>query len=157
MQAFRWNVLLTLIIFMFILQKGSNLGSLMTMEGNFQIYTKTGYYKVCGSRSTLICKSAVRGWRRGFSSSQGNLSAIKYINKKRIELTRKVLFELKHVRVRSIFKLSWFQTALMWFQSLVFCRCETFITNIWLVLLAPASTRRTCASSQSTAPEAACR
>ncbi|KAM8840640.1 atrial natriuretic peptide receptor 1 isoform 3-T3 [Spinachia spinachia] len=51
--------------------KGSNCGSLMTMEGNFQIYTKTGYYK-------------------------GNLAAIKYINKKRIELTRKVLFELKH-------------------------------------------------------------
>uniref|UniRef100_A0A8D3CCY5 Guanylate cyclase n=1 Tax=Scophthalmus maximus TaxID=52904 RepID=A0A8D3CCY5_SCOMX len=53
--------------------KGSNYGSLMTMEGNFQIYTKTGYYK-------------------------GNLAAIKYINKKRIELTRKVLFELKHMR-----------------------------------------------------------
>lgn len=53
--------------------KGSNLGSLMTMEGNVQIYTKTGYYK-------------------------GNLAAIKYINKKRIELTRKVLFELKHMR-----------------------------------------------------------
>lgn len=29
------------------LQKGSNCGSLMTMEGNLQIYTKTGYYKVC--------------------------------------------------------------------------------------------------------------
>ncbi|KAK5855546.1 hypothetical protein PBY51_005642 [Eleginops maclovinus] len=53
--------------------KGSNCGSLMTMEGNFQIYTKTGYYK-------------------------GNLAAIKYINKKRLELTRKVLFELKHMR-----------------------------------------------------------
>ncbi|MEQ2209518.1 hypothetical protein XENOCAPTIV_000164 [Xenoophorus captivus] len=53
--------------------KGSNYGSLMTMEGNFQIYTKTGYYK-------------------------GNLAAIKYISKKRIELTRKVLFELKHMR-----------------------------------------------------------
>ncbi|XP_034456400.1 atrial natriuretic peptide receptor 1-like isoform X1 [Hippoglossus hippoglossus] len=53
--------------------KGSNYGSLMTLEGNFQIYTKTGYYK-------------------------GNLAAIKYINKKRIELTRKVLFELKHMR-----------------------------------------------------------
>uniref|UniRef100_A0AAQ4QA32 Guanylate cyclase n=1 Tax=Gasterosteus aculeatus aculeatus TaxID=481459 RepID=A0AAQ4QA32_GASAC len=53
--------------------KGSNCGSLMTMEGNFQIYTKTGYYK-------------------------GNLAAIKYMNKKRIELTRKVLFELKHMR-----------------------------------------------------------
>ncbi|KAF7642357.1 hypothetical protein LDENG_00259440, partial [Lucifuga dentata] len=53
--------------------KGSTCGSLITMEGNLQIYTKTGYYK-------------------------GNLAAIKYINKKRIELTRKVLFELKHMR-----------------------------------------------------------
>ncbi|XP_068188575.1 atrial natriuretic peptide receptor 1 [Antennarius striatus] len=53
--------------------KESHCGSLMTMEGNFQIYTKTGYYK-------------------------GNLAAIKYINKKRIELTRNVLFELKHMR-----------------------------------------------------------
>nr|XP_046273133.1 atrial natriuretic peptide receptor 1 [Scatophagus argus]XP_046273134.1 atrial natriuretic peptide receptor 1 [Scatophagus argus] len=53
--------------------KGSNCGSLMTMEGNIQIYTKTGYYK-------------------------GNLAAIKYINKRRIELTRNVLFELKHMR-----------------------------------------------------------
>uniref|UniRef100_A0A3Q2CF36 Guanylate cyclase n=1 Tax=Cyprinodon variegatus TaxID=28743 RepID=A0A3Q2CF36_CYPVA len=53
--------------------KGSNYGSLMTMEGNVQIYTKTGYLK-------------------------GNLAAIKYINKKRIELTREVLFELKHMR-----------------------------------------------------------
>uniref|UniRef100_A0A674PIN9 Guanylate cyclase n=1 Tax=Takifugu rubripes TaxID=31033 RepID=A0A674PIN9_TAKRU len=53
--------------------KGSNCGSLMTMEGNLQIYTKIGYYK-------------------------GNLAAMKYINKKRIELTREVLFELKHMR-----------------------------------------------------------
>ncbi|XP_069581759.1 atrial natriuretic peptide receptor 1-like [Brachyistius frenatus] len=53
--------------------KGSNYGSLMSVAGNLQIYTKTGYYK-------------------------GNLVAIKYINKKRIELTRKVLFELKHMR-----------------------------------------------------------
>ncbi|KAM4630369.1 atrial natriuretic peptide receptor 1 isoform 1-T2 [Polymixia lowei] len=54
--------------------RGSNYGSLLTMEGNFQIYAKTGYYK-------------------------GNITAIKYINnRKRIELTRKVLFELKHMR-----------------------------------------------------------
>ncbi|KAG5264287.1 hypothetical protein AALO_G00252030 [Alosa alosa] len=50
--------------------RGSNYGSLLTMEGNIQIYTKTGYYK----------------------------AAIKYVNKKRIELTRTVLFELKHMR-----------------------------------------------------------
>uniref|UniRef100_A0A673KZ89 Guanylate cyclase n=1 Tax=Sinocyclocheilus rhinocerous TaxID=307959 RepID=A0A673KZ89_9TELE len=53
--------------------RGSNYGSLLTMEGNFQIYAKTGYYK-------------------------GNITAIKYVNKKRIELTRRVLFELKHMR-----------------------------------------------------------
>ncbi|XP_070292357.1 atrial natriuretic peptide receptor 1-like [Salvelinus sp. IW2-2015] len=54
--------------------RGSNYGSLLTMDGNFQIYAKTGYYK-------------------------GNISAIKYVtNKKRIELTRRVLFELKHMR-----------------------------------------------------------
>ncbi|XP_039623619.1 atrial natriuretic peptide receptor 1-like isoform X2 [Polypterus senegalus] len=53
--------------------RGSNYGSLLTTEGNFQIYAKTGYYK-------------------------GNVVAIKYINRKRIELTRKVLFELKHMR-----------------------------------------------------------
>uniref|UniRef100_A0A8C1VUB6 Guanylate cyclase n=1 Tax=Cyprinus carpio TaxID=7962 RepID=A0A8C1VUB6_CYPCA len=53
--------------------RGSNYGSLLTMDGNFQIYAKTGYYK-------------------------GNITAIKYVNKKRIELTRRVLFELKHMR-----------------------------------------------------------
>lgn len=30
-------------------------------------------------------------------SSQGNLVAVKHLNRKRVELTRKVLFELKHV------------------------------------------------------------
>uniref|UniRef100_A0A3B1IW84 Guanylate cyclase n=1 Tax=Astyanax mexicanus TaxID=7994 RepID=A0A3B1IW84_ASTMX len=53
--------------------RGSNYGSLLTLEGNVQIYAKTCYYK-------------------------GNITAIKYVNKKRIELTRKVLFELKHMR-----------------------------------------------------------
>ncbi|XP_061113348.1 atrial natriuretic peptide receptor 1 isoform X2 [Conger conger] len=53
--------------------RGSNYGSLLTADGNFQVFTKTGYYK-------------------------GNIVAIKYINRKRIELTRKVLFELKHMR-----------------------------------------------------------
>ncbi|XP_013884004.1 atrial natriuretic peptide receptor 1 isoform X2 [Austrofundulus limnaeus] len=53
--------------------KGSNYGSLLTGDGNLQIFAKTGYYK-------------------------GNIVAIKYVNKKRIELNRKVLFELKHMR-----------------------------------------------------------
>ncbi|CAJ1063134.1 atrial natriuretic peptide receptor 1-like [Xyrichtys novacula] len=53
--------------------RGSNYGSLMTGDGNVQVFAKTGYYK-------------------------GNIAAIKYTNKKRIELNRKVLFELKHIR-----------------------------------------------------------
>uniref|UniRef100_A0A6Q2Y6C9 Guanylate cyclase n=1 Tax=Esox lucius TaxID=8010 RepID=A0A6Q2Y6C9_ESOLU len=53
--------------------RGSNYGSLLTGDGNFQVFAKTGYYK-------------------------GNLVAIKNINRKRIELTRNVLFELKHMR-----------------------------------------------------------
>ncbi|XP_053743556.1 atrial natriuretic peptide receptor 1-like [Synchiropus splendidus] len=53
--------------------RGSNYGSLMTGDGNQQVFAKTGYYK-------------------------GNIVAIKYCNKKRIELNRMVLFELKHMR-----------------------------------------------------------
>lgn len=34
--------------------------------------------------------------------SQGNLVAIKHVNKKRIELTRQVLLELKHVSVLTL-------------------------------------------------------
>ncbi|KAK2495646.1 hypothetical protein MC885_001565 [Smutsia gigantea] len=51
--------------------RGSNYGSLLTTEGQFQVFAKTAYYK-------------------------GNLVAVKRVNRKRIELTRKVLFELKH-------------------------------------------------------------
>uniref|UniRef100_H3CL07 Guanylate cyclase n=1 Tax=Tetraodon nigroviridis TaxID=99883 RepID=H3CL07_TETNG len=53
--------------------RGSNYGSLMTRDGNLQVFAKTGYYK-------------------------GNIVAIKYTNRKRVELNRKVLFELKHMR-----------------------------------------------------------
>ncbi|KAM6999311.1 atrial natriuretic peptide receptor 1 [Melospiza melodia melodia] len=53
--------------------RGSNYGSLLTAEGQLQVYAKTAYYK-------------------------GNLVAVKHVNRKRIELTRKVLFELKHMR-----------------------------------------------------------
>ncbi|XP_056331781.1 atrial natriuretic peptide receptor 1 [Danio aesculapii] len=53
--------------------RGSNYGSLLTTDGNFQVFAKTGYFK-------------------------GNIVAIKYINRRRVELTRKVLFELKHMR-----------------------------------------------------------
>ncbi|KAJ7307289.1 hypothetical protein JRQ81_009294 [Phrynocephalus forsythii] len=53
--------------------RGSNYGSLLTTEGQFQVYAKTAYYK-------------------------GNLVAIKHVARKRIDLTRTVLFELKHMR-----------------------------------------------------------
>nr|XP_057909724.1 atrial natriuretic peptide receptor 1 isoform X2 [Doryrhamphus excisus] len=53
--------------------RGSNYGSLMTTDGHLQVFAKTGYYK-------------------------GNIVAIKYTNRKRIELNREVLFELKHMR-----------------------------------------------------------
>uniref|UniRef100_A0A3Q1FNS9 Atrial natriuretic peptide receptor 1-like n=1 Tax=Acanthochromis polyacanthus TaxID=80966 RepID=A0A3Q1FNS9_9TELE len=53
--------------------RGSNYGSLMTGDGNLQVFAKTGYYK-------------------------GNIIAIKYSDRKRIELNRMVLFELKHMR-----------------------------------------------------------
>ncbi|XP_043934919.1 atrial natriuretic peptide receptor 2 [Protopterus annectens] len=53
--------------------RGSSYGSLLTAHGKYQLFAKTGYFK-------------------------GNLVAIKHVNKKRIELTRQVLFELKHMR-----------------------------------------------------------
>ncbi|XP_053133430.1 atrial natriuretic peptide receptor 1 isoform X2 [Hemicordylus capensis] len=53
--------------------RGSNYGSLITTEGQFQVYAKTAYYK-------------------------GNLVAVKHVNRKRIDQTRDVLFQLKHMR-----------------------------------------------------------
>ncbi|RXM30225.1 Atrial natriuretic peptide receptor 2 [Acipenser ruthenus] len=55
------------------LQRGSSYGSIITAHGKYQLFAKTGYFK-------------------------GNLVAIKHVSKKRIELTRQVLFELKHMR-----------------------------------------------------------
>uniref|UniRef100_A0A452H9D0 Guanylate cyclase n=1 Tax=Gopherus agassizii TaxID=38772 RepID=A0A452H9D0_9SAUR len=53
--------------------RGSSYGSLMTAQGKYQIFANTGHFK-------------------------GNVVAVKHVNKKRIELTRQVLFELKHMR-----------------------------------------------------------
>ncbi|XP_020382787.1 atrial natriuretic peptide receptor 2 isoform X1 [Rhincodon typus] len=53
--------------------RGSSYCSLLTTQGKYQLFAKTGYFK-------------------------GNLVAIKHTNKKRIELTRQVLFELKYMR-----------------------------------------------------------
>uniref|UniRef100_A0A671QJY3 Guanylate cyclase n=1 Tax=Sinocyclocheilus anshuiensis TaxID=1608454 RepID=A0A671QJY3_9TELE len=61
------------ILSVFPFQRGSSYGSLITAHGKYQLFAKTGYFK-------------------------GNLVAIKHVNKKRIELTRQVLFELKHMR-----------------------------------------------------------
>ena len=68
----------------------------MTTEGQFQVYAKTAYYKVwgCGSGDG---HPPPRRAPINPVSPQGNLVAVKHLNRKRIELTRKVLFELKHV------------------------------------------------------------
>ncbi|KAJ3598049.1 hypothetical protein NHX12_001563 [Muraenolepis orangiensis] len=55
------------------IQMGHLEKTLRSGNGNMQIFAKTGYYK-------------------------GNIVAIKYMDRKRIELSRKVLFELKHMR-----------------------------------------------------------
>uniref|UniRef100_A0A8D3ATK4 Guanylate cyclase n=1 Tax=Scophthalmus maximus TaxID=52904 RepID=A0A8D3ATK4_SCOMX len=65
---------------------------------DLQFESPNKYHKRAGSRLTL---SQVRRSSRGVNlgvSSQGNLVAIKHVNKKRIELTRQVLLELKHMR-----------------------------------------------------------
>lgn len=77
-------------------QRGSNYGSLMTAEGQFQVYAKTAYYKVWGVREWGWAPTTPLGTHHPVSP-QGNLVAVKHLNRKRIELTRKVLFELKHV------------------------------------------------------------
>ncbi|XP_062898913.1 atrial natriuretic peptide receptor 2 [Mobula hypostoma] len=53
--------------------RGSSYCSLVTNQGKYQLFARTCYFK-------------------------GNLVAIKHVNKKRIDLTRQVLFELKHMR-----------------------------------------------------------
>ncbi|XP_072404913.1 atrial natriuretic peptide receptor 1-like isoform X2 [Chiloscyllium punctatum] len=53
--------------------RGSNCGLSVPSDGQCQVFAKTAYYK-------------------------GNVVAIKHINQKRVELTRNVLFELKHMR-----------------------------------------------------------
>ena len=39
----------------FALQRGSNYGSLLTGDGNFQVFAKTGYYKVRSSVCVCVC------------------------------------------------------------------------------------------------------
>lgn len=95
------------------LQRGSTYGSLMIRDGNVQVFAKTGYYKVSPSASfspefastSVVMVTAdcvlVSSQRRTCLLFQGNIVAIKYTNRKRVELNRKVLFELKHVSVTS--------------------------------------------------------
>uniref|UniRef100_A0A8B9SA96 Guanylate cyclase n=1 Tax=Apteryx owenii TaxID=8824 RepID=A0A8B9SA96_APTOW len=61
------------------------------------------YHKRAGSRLTLsLVRAATHGAPRLVlplhGPCRGNVVAIKHVNKKRIELTRQVLFELKHMR-----------------------------------------------------------
>uniref|UniRef100_A0A673GI32 Guanylate cyclase n=1 Tax=Sinocyclocheilus rhinocerous TaxID=307959 RepID=A0A673GI32_9TELE len=72
-----------------------------------QFESPNKYHKRAGSRLTLsqvqvlsvyYYLSDVIIFNTCFLSQQGNLVAIKHVNKKRIELTRQVLFELKHMR-----------------------------------------------------------
>lgn len=75
----------------------------MTAHGKYQIFANTGLFKVSPPLrpppQPQLC------WRpgrltplpRSSLALQGNVVAIKHVNKKRIELTRQVLFELKHV------------------------------------------------------------
>lgn len=107
-------------------QRGSSYGSLMTTHGKYQIFANTGHFKVSAAGRELspppempqLCCAPTWlhpilqfpplrkfiQWTLTFSPSQtpqGNVVAIKHINKKRIELTRQVLFELKHVGLGS--------------------------------------------------------
>lgn len=73
----------------------------MTAHGKYQIFANTGLFKVSPS-VPLSSPSCVGGQAgspplRSSLALQGNVVAIKHVNKKRIELTRQVLFELKHV------------------------------------------------------------
>ncbi|XP_056091754.1 atrial natriuretic peptide receptor 2 isoform X1 [Rhinichthys klamathensis goyatoka] len=92
-------------------QRGSSYGSLITAHGKYQLFAKTGYFK-CKLKRTLRHQMSTepteyfcchRGQDKANVLSyirrlRGNLVAIKHVNKKRIELTRQVLFELKHMR-----------------------------------------------------------
>uniref|UniRef100_A0A8D3DZH0 Guanylate cyclase n=1 Tax=Scophthalmus maximus TaxID=52904 RepID=A0A8D3DZH0_SCOMX len=63
---------------------------------DLQFESPNKYHKRAGSRLTLSQKFLSH--KSLGVSSQGNLVAIKHVNKKRIELTRQVLLELKHMR-----------------------------------------------------------
>lgn len=106
----------------------------MTTHGKYQIFANTGHFKVSAPGRELspphempqLCCAPTWlhphhagcwhfpplcifiQWTLTFFPSQtpqGNVVAIKHINKKRIELTRQVLFELKHVGLGS--ELGW--------------------------------------------------
>ncbi|XP_065454652.1 atrial natriuretic peptide receptor 2 isoform X5 [Chrysemys picta bellii] len=86
--------------------RGSSYGSLMTAHGKYQIFANTGHFKgnvVFKRHPRLPRPLALTSRPCGADpvpvpGPQGNVVAIKHVNKKRIELTRQVLFELKHMR-----------------------------------------------------------
>ncbi|KAF3848799.1 hypothetical protein F7725_015296 [Dissostichus mawsoni] len=93
-------------------QRGSSYGSLITAHGKYQLFAKTGYFKaelqnaapfsqrcfVSSTFSLSLSSVCCFIFIALFLCTQGNLVAIKHVNKKRIELTRQVLLELKHMR-----------------------------------------------------------
>lgn len=84
------------------LQRGSSYGSLMTTHGKYQVFANTGHFKVSLHPYGMIAHlPRLPGGHLPLCCPQGNVVAIKHVNKKRIELTRQVLFELKHVGVGS--------------------------------------------------------
>ncbi|CAM4553713.1 unnamed protein product [Lepidochelys olivacea] len=83
--------------------RGSSYGSLMTAHGKYQIFANTGHFKVSPWCSPAPSPCTEPPAPCGADpvpvpGPQGNVVAIKHVNKKRIELTRQVLFELKHMR-----------------------------------------------------------
>uniref|UniRef100_A0A665XCQ2 Guanylate cyclase n=1 Tax=Echeneis naucrates TaxID=173247 RepID=A0A665XCQ2_ECHNA len=65
---------------------------------DLQFESPNKYHKRAGSRLTLSQVDDLLKHCMHFQHGRGNLVAIKHVNKKRIELTRQVLLELKHMR-----------------------------------------------------------
>lgn len=136
----------------------------MTTHGKYQIFANTGHFKVSAAGGELgpppktsqpcwgappwlhphpmgcrhlppLPKSAQRALTSSPSlAPQGNVVAIKHINKKRIELTRQVLFELKHVGLGS--EVGW-APCLGVQGPVVAVECHPNLSAIWVPLPPP--------------------
>lgn len=65
------------------------------LDQSASVFVSSCYKQLCMKWTLHQCWPS--HWSHCSVSSQGNLVAIKHVNKKRIELTRQVLLELKHV------------------------------------------------------------